>query len=121
MAALNGKQMFPCPVCTEAREVRLTKKDKPYIVCDPCGVQVFVRGPFGIAAFNTLLDRANGEDLWARLAEMERRYHLKCPKCGGRFWIEPSLVKTSVFDGSLQGFRCPQKNCAAIVTWEKKE
>ncbi len=23
----------------------MTKKDKPYITCDPCGVQVFVRGP----------------------------------------------------------------------------
>jgi hypothetical protein len=26
MAALNGKPMFPCPVCTQAREVRVTKK-----------------------------------------------------------------------------------------------
>jgi len=121
MTTGKGKRMFPCPVCTEAREVRLTKKDKPYIVCDPCGVQVFVRGPFGIAAFNTLLDRANGEDLWARLAEMERRYHLKCPKCGGRFWIEPGLAKTSIFDGHLQGFRCPDERCSAIVAWEEKE
>ena len=121
MAALNGKRMFPCPVCTEAREVRITKKDKPYVVCDPCGIQLFIRGPFGIDAFNRLVDQANGEDLWAKLAEMERRYHLKCSECGGRFWIEPELVKTSIFDGSLQGFQCPQKNCGATVKWEKKQ
>jgi len=117
---MNGKRMFPCPVCTDPREVRLTKKNKPYVVCDPCGIQVFIRGPAGIAAFDRLIDRASSEDLWTRLREMERRYYQKCPKCGRRFWIEPELAKTSIFDGSLQGFRCPQKNCGATVAWEKK-
>jgi excisionase family DNA binding protein len=70
MAELNGKRMFPCPVCTHPREVRITKKKKPYTTCDPCGIQLFVRGPAGIAAFDKLLDRAEGEDLWTRLAEM---------------------------------------------------
>ena len=121
MVELDGKRMFPCPVCTDPREVRLTKKRKPYITCDPCGIQLFIRGPAGIAAFERLVNRAKAEDLWTRLAEMQRRYHLKCPKCGNRFWIEPSLVKTSLFDGSLQGFRCPHKNCGAVVAWEKKQ
>jgi transcription elongation factor Elf1 len=117
MPELNGKQMFPCPVCTDPREVRLTKKKKPYITCDPCGIQVFVRGPAGIAAFNRLIDRANGRDLWTRLREMESRYNLKCPKCGCRFWAERELVKTNWVDGSFLGFRCPE--CEEIVEWEK--
>ena len=121
MAELNGNRMFPCPVCMDPRQVRLTKKRKPYITCDPCGVQVFIRGPAGIAAFNRLVERADRQDLWARLEEMDLRYHLKCPKCGSRFWIEPRLTKTSVLDGSLQGFRCPEKKCGAIVSWEKKQ
>jgi hypothetical protein len=25
-----------------------------------------------------------------------------------------------VFDGSFQGFRCPQKGCAATVRWHNK-
>ncbi len=120
MAILNEKRMFPCPVCTGAREVRVTKKDKPYIVCDPCGIQLFVRGPDGIAAFNRLA-ASDSSDLWTRLKEMDRRYHRKCPKCGVPFWIEPHLAKTSMFDGTLQGFRCPDKNCGAIVAWEKKQ
>jgi DNA-directed RNA polymerase subunit RPC12/RpoP len=111
--------MFPCPVCACARPVRQTKKAKPYVVCDPCGIQLFVRGPDGIAAFNRFIDRADGEDLWARLKEMDRRYRLKCPECGGRFWIEPGQIKTSTFDGSLKGFRCPGKGCGATVPWEK--
>ena len=59
MSATTGKRMFPCPVCTDPREVRITKKDKPYIICDPCGIQVFRSGPAGIAAFNRLVE-------WAR-------------------------------------------------------
>ena len=121
MSALNGKRMFPCPVCTDPREVRLTKKDKPYITCDPCGIQVFVRGPAGIAAFDRLVERASGEDLWTRIKDMERRYRLKCPECSCRFWIEPDLIETSLFDGSLKGFRCPEKSCDAVVAWEKEQ
>ena len=121
MVHLNGKRMFPCPVCADPREVRLTKKNKPYITCDPCGIQLFVRGPSGIATFNRLVDRANAEDLWARLKEMQRRYYLRCPECGHRFWIEPDLAETSAWDGSLKGFRCPGKNCDAIIVWEKNQ
>ncbi len=118
---MSNKHMFPCPVCAGTREVRITKKNKPYITCDPCGVQLFVRGPVGIDAFNRLTDRPGAQGLWARLQEMEQRYYLQCPKCGSRFWIDPNLIKTSMFDGSLQGFRCPQKTCAAIVPWENEQ
>ena len=121
MSLLNGKRMFPCPVCTSPREVRTTKKDKPYIICDPCGVQLFVRGPSGIAAFGRLVERADKGDLWTRLSEMERRYRLKCAECGCRFWIEPNFVETSTWDGRLKGFRCPGKNCDAIVAWETNQ
>jgi len=121
MGVLDGNQMFPCPVCTGPREVKQTKKRKPYLVCDPCGVQVFVRGPSGIAEFNRLIERAQGQGLLIRMKEMEQRYHLTCSECGSRFWIEPELVETSIFDGSLRGFRCPEKKCGATVAWEKKQ
>jgi ssDNA-binding Zn-finger/Zn-ribbon topoisomerase 1 len=76
-----------------------------------CGVQVFIRGPAGVAEFDRLVDRTSGEGLVERLKEMARQYCLTCPECGGQFWIKPELVKTSVFDGSLKGFRCPQEDC----------
>jgi hypothetical protein len=121
MPELNGKKMFPCPVCTSPREVRITKKKKPYVTCDPCGIQLFVRGPAGISNFSRLLDRAEVGDLFVRFAEMERRYYLECPACGRHFWIEPEQVKTSLFDGSLQGFRCPAKDCREVVPWKGKQ
>jgi transcription elongation factor Elf1 len=121
MVVVNGKPMFPCPVCTQAREVKVTKKDKPYLICDSCGVQVFVRGPAGIEEFRRLLQRTNTESLLTRLQEMERLYRLTCSQCGHEFWAEPKLIKTSVFDGGLKGFRCPKKNCDAIVPWEQAQ
>ena len=121
MSELNGKRMFPCPVCASPREVRITKKKKPYVTCDPCGIQLFVRGPAGISQFSRLLDRAEARDLFARFAEMERRYYLECPACGRHFWIEPGQAKTSLFDGSLQGFRCPANDCRQIVPWKVKQ
>ena len=42
----------------------------------------------------------------------------KCPKCGTRFWAEPELIQTSLFDGSLRGFHCPK--CGTAVGWERK-
>jgi len=114
----DAKLKFPCPVCMDPREVKLTKKRKPYITCDPCGIQVFVRGPAGIAEFNRLVERAEREDLPTRLKEMERRYRLTSPERGCKFWIERNLVKTSGFDGSLKGFRCPE--CGEIVSWERR-
>jgi transcription elongation factor Elf1 len=121
MIELNGKMRFPCPVCTRPREVKMTKKRKPYLICDPCGIQLFVRGPAGIAAFERLLDRAEVEDLFTRSAEMERRYYLECPACGRHFWAEPRLAKTGVFDGALQGFRCPNNDCREVVPWKTRE
>jgi DNA-directed RNA polymerase subunit RPC12/RpoP len=39
---------FPCPTCGELREIGISKKKKPYFHCNPCGVQVFIRGQSGI-------------------------------------------------------------------------
>jgi hypothetical protein len=39
---------IPCFLCSQKLEQRTDKHDKPYFVCDPCGVQTFVRGRQGI-------------------------------------------------------------------------
>ncbi len=117
---LSVNKRFPCPVCLLPREVRTTKKRKPYVICDPCGVQVFIRGPAGIAEFSRLIEQGERDGLSPRISEMESRYRLTCPQCGNKFWAEPTLAKTSSFDGSLKGMRCPQKGCGAIVPWRGK-
>lgn len=39
---------IPCFLCSQKLEQRKDKHEKPYFVCDPCGVQIFVRGRQGI-------------------------------------------------------------------------
>jgi transcription elongation factor Elf1 len=114
---LSGNKRFPCPVCALPREVRVTKKRKPYLICDPCGVQLFIRGPAGIAEFNRLIEQGERSGLSPRISEMESRFRLTCPECGNKFWAERKLIKTSCFDGSFKGFVCPVKGCGALVPW----
>jgi len=104
MAYLLTARRFPCPICSMPQDVRGSKQGKPYITCNTCGVQVFVRGKLGIAAVERLLDRARTEGPFARMDEMTRRYRVRCGTCGTEFWIEPPLIVTSMFDGSLKAF-----------------
>src|SRR5437660_1576788 len=39
---------LPCLLCGNKLEKRTDKNGKPYFVCDPCGIQVFVRRKQGI-------------------------------------------------------------------------
>jgi len=112
-------RLFPCCVCGEAREVGMTKKDKPYLICDLCGVQVFVRGKTGIRRFEELVADAAGNNVWRRLAELQQRYQFECPKCRKKFWLTPELIKTSWANGKLEGYRCPDSACGGIAKPEK--
>jgi len=47
---------FPCPICRRALTVKITKNDKLYVVCNPCGVQLFVRSEEGIKKFIEILE-----------------------------------------------------------------
>jgi hypothetical protein len=38
-----NKSEFPCVLCASPLLVRRDKHGKPYFVCDPCGMQLFIR------------------------------------------------------------------------------
>lgn len=44
---LLGK-FFPCPTCGMALLIKLSRREKPYCICDDCGNQLFFRGRRGI-------------------------------------------------------------------------
>ena len=46
---------FSCPLCDDKLEVRISKKEKPYMVCDVCGMQMFVRTKTGIVRLSERL------------------------------------------------------------------
>ena len=62
---------FPCPLCQGLLAVKSSKKGKPYVVCDLCGVQLFIRKPEGIRRFRLMLssERVRGSMRLGRLLE----------------------------------------------------
>jgi hypothetical protein len=106
---------FPCPVCLKPLDVRTSKRNKPYVICSPCGVQMFVRERAGIDAFGSLVAQGIKADVLARIAALEQRYKLKCPECGNFFWASPELLATSLFNTKGSAYRCPEKNCRGVV------
>ena len=116
----SAEPKFPCPLCGATLDVRASKKQKPYMVCDPCGVQMFVRGTNGIEKLKHLVSRAEAGNAFERLAEMERRCKKTCPACGKTFWVTPELMETSWFDGGLTGYKCPAKGCDGVIELESE-
>ncbi|HKF52287.1 MAG TPA: hypothetical protein VKB26_08235 [Candidatus Acidoferrales bacterium] len=112
---------FPCPVCGEGLDVRTNKRNKPYVVCNRCGVQLFIRVEAGIRRFHELVERADFQNIWERLAELEGRYKLQCPKCRKSFWVSPDLIATSWFDGRFIGYRCPEEGCDGAAKPQKEK
>jgi hypothetical protein len=46
---------LPCILCGNTLEKRSDKHGKPYFVCDPCGIQFFVRRKQGIERLEELM------------------------------------------------------------------
>jgi len=51
---LQGKP-FGCPLCGMVLLVKIARTQKPYCVCDLCGIQIFFRGKAGIKRLRDLL------------------------------------------------------------------
>ena len=57
---------LPCNLCSQKLQQRTDKNGKPYFICDPCGVQMFIRCKQGID---------NLAELIAQLEEHDFRFH----------------------------------------------
>jgi hypothetical protein len=66
-------------------------------------------------AQNAALEKDN---IWKRLAELETRYLLQCPKCGKKFWLEPRFVRKAWPGTKVLGYRCPEPGCGGTVDLE---
>ena len=54
---------IPCLLCGKRLGKRIDKNGKPYFVCDPCGVQLFIRRPQGIENLGELIQTLGKKDL----------------------------------------------------------
>jgi ssDNA-binding Zn-finger/Zn-ribbon topoisomerase 1 len=103
---------------TEGLDVRQTKKKKPYVICDPCGVQLFVRSKAGMRSFEQLVSDSEQRNIWTRMDDLRDRYQKTCPECRKSFWIVPDQIKSSWVDGKFEGYRCPERGCNGVVSWK---
>ena len=118
LAINSNPTLFPCPLCAKPLDVRATKKKKPYVICDSCGVQLFIRSKAGMRSFEQLVSDAEQRNVWKRLDDLQSRYQRKCSECDKSFWIVPDQIKTSWVDGSFEGYRCPERGCKGFAPWK---
>ena len=52
---------FDCPLCGRPLDVRMSKKNKPYVTCSDCSLQMFVRGPAGVERFDQRAHTEHGQ------------------------------------------------------------
>ena len=121
VAEPSKRRLLPCPLCARGLDIRETKKNKPYVICDPCGLQLFVRNDTGIAIFERLVAGAQQRHIWDRLEELQQQYRKKCPECGRMFWVHPDRIKTNWMDGSFEGYRCPERSCDGVAKWKEEK
>ena len=55
--------MLPCLLCGTELEQRTDKNKKPYFVCEPCGIQLFVRGKHGIEKLARLMQNLSKREI----------------------------------------------------------
>ena len=53
---------FKCPLCSEFRQLYLTKKEKHYLICNDCGVQLFIRKEEGINRLKKIIQSEGGSN-----------------------------------------------------------
>lgn len=53
---------IPCFLCSQELAQRKDKNEKPYFICDPCGVQIFVRGRQGVKNLAQLIETLKEKD-----------------------------------------------------------
>lgn len=55
---------FPCVLCASPLSVRRDKHGKPYFVCDPCGMQLFIRRAAGQDRLEAAIQGLAGVPRW---------------------------------------------------------
>lgn len=46
---------IPCFLCGDFQKIKLSKTNKPYFICDSCGIQTFIRKTEGVNRLNNLI------------------------------------------------------------------
>jgi len=93
-------QFLPCFLCGAKLEKRISKKNhKPYFVCNPCGIQLFIRREHGIVLLDKLLLATDKSELpfKQRAEELAKIQALLTEINGTKAQIERMESQTGLF------------------------
>lgn len=88
---------IPCLLCGKHLRQRTDKRGKPYFVCDPCGIQLFVRRKRGIELLEIL--KSNLSDI--RVAE----------------GIPGNLIRIRQLIAEIEGTREQRERIESSINW----
>ncbi len=92
-------QFLPCFLCGAKLEKRTDKNHKPYFVCNPCGIQLFIRREHGIGLLDKLLRASDKSELpfKQRAEELAKIQALLTEINGTKAQIERMESQTGLF------------------------
>jgi hypothetical protein len=92
-------QFLPCFLCGAKLEKRTDKNHKPYFVCNPCGIQLFIRREHGIGLLDKLLRASDKNELpfKQRAEELAKIQALLTEINGTKAQIERMQAQTGLF------------------------
>jgi hypothetical protein len=53
---IHVPENIPCFLCGDFQKIKLSKKNKPYFICNICGIQAFIRKDDGVNRLNDLIN-----------------------------------------------------------------
>ena len=92
---------IPCALCQNPLEVKNSKKGKPYVCCEDCGMQMFIRFEAGITRLQRLLD--------SRTAFLDQ--FVICTRCDVAVKLLKRKIRSPRFGRA--GLYCPE--CDALL------
>jgi hypothetical protein len=92
-------QFLPCLLCTAKLEKRIDKNGKPYFVCNPCGIQFFIRRQHGIDLLEKLIRDCQKNEIPFKQQNSELEPHrLLCPTgCKGTWHRNRRMARFSAY------------------------
>lgn len=104
---------FPCPLCGAGLPILASKRKKPYVICNLCGVQLFVRGKagimrlrematLGILVSGTKESAMHGINLYNRLEQLKLQRRDLGIKRGIFFWNSDAENTMRIVDAEIE-------------------
>jgi len=53
---IHVPENIPCFLCGDFQKIKLSKNNKPYFICNICGIQAFIRKDDGVNRLNDLIN-----------------------------------------------------------------